>query len=165
MKRSLGLCAIVLGVLVLLPLGCHGPGRSPESTVESALSAVKDGDRAALEATFMPGSIPPSNANPSFEQLSQMMDQKSLQGISWQVTAKKVRSSSGTLVEVDVEFSAPVTIGAWKLEPHGIAGKTLMAAVARDTADERDIMLGRSKPAGIPGPTGRWVMVASGLID
>jgi hypothetical protein len=152
MKRSLGLCAVVLGVLVLLPLGCHGPGNSPESRVESALSAARDGDKAALEACFMPGL---SSSYPArVQDVVNLLDQKSLRTASWTVSGKQ--AGDAFITSVEVQFAAPVSVS-------GSSYSRMQVVLMRDSADGRRGAFGEQLPPGLPEPTGRWVVAGAAL--
>jgi hypothetical protein len=147
MKRSLTSCAIVLGVLVLLPLGCHGPGNSPKAVVESALAAACDGDKAALEASFMPGL---SSTHPGrVQDVVNLLDQKSLCTASWTVSSEQVGDSF--LTSATVRFASPVSVS-------GSSYSRMQVVLLRDSAEGRKGAFGEHLPPGLPEPTGRWVV-------
>ena len=153
MKRSLELCAIVLGALVLLPLGCHGPGDSPESTVETALSAARDGDKAALEACFMPGLV---SAYPAYARtFADLLKKNSLRATKWSLSGNR-RSDGSTVATVAVQFGSPLAVS-------GRTYRGMMIGLVRDSAVGRRIWYGEVPPPGLPGPTGRWVTTSASL--
>jgi hypothetical protein len=159
MRQSLLAIAVVLLGIALV--GCGGRGESspvakgppqpvgadsPQAVVDRVLTAVKDGDKAAFEACFLPG-LPIAHANRS---LTKMLEQGSLKGITWRFTGEKLND------RIFVDFSAPITV-------NGRAETKLDVLPGQDTDRERVIMLGRDLPSGLPAPTGRWVIIASGL--
>jgi hypothetical protein len=153
MKRSLGLCAVVLGVLVLLPLGCHGPGSSPESTVESALTAIRDGDKPALEACLLPGL---SSSYPDFvRSLVNLLEQKSLRSATWSLSGKK--SSDDSVSSVEVRFASAVAVS-------GSSYRGMHVVLTKDSEEGRTAAYGTDRPSGVPEPSGRWVITAASLM-
>jgi hypothetical protein len=152
MKRSLGLCAFVLGVFVLLPLGCHGPGSSPESTVESALAAIKGGDRPALEACLLPGL---SASYPDYvRSLVNLLEQQSLRGATWSLSDKK--SSDDSVASVQVRFASPIAVS-------GSSYGGMHVVLTEDSEEGRTAAFGTERPSGVPEPSGRWVITAASL--
>jgi PBP1b-binding outer membrane lipoprotein LpoB len=154
MKQSLSAIAVVL--LGIFLVGCSGRGGSPESVVDRALTAVKNGDKATLVACFMPGSTPPAFKNACFDELVQMLEQGSLRGVTWRIAPDTMFHDTQDTKNLLAEFSAPVTVGS-------NTGKSLQVPVERDTAHVRTVLFGRYLPTGIPEPTGQWVMVTCGL--
>ncbi len=97
MRQSLlAIAVVLLGIALVgcggragLPPAAKGPSQpvgadSPEAVADRILTAVRDGDKAALEACFMPGAPSASRAH-----LETILAKRSLTGVTWRLLAGK----------------------------------------------------------------------------